>query len=91
YLTEGELQQLHRRFGHPAAARLYKVLVKAGHDDIDGTLLDKINKFCHQCQITAKAPGRFRFTLRDENLDFNSRVISSTPSTKQPLFKPPAS
>ncbi|KAK1914262.1 hypothetical protein P3342_007508 [Pyrenophora teres f. teres] len=75
YLTEGELQQLHRRFGHPAAARLYKVLVKAGHDDIDRTLLDKINKFCHQCQITAKAPGRFRFTLRDENLDFNSRVI----------------
>ncbi|KAK1912598.1 hypothetical protein P3342_004534 [Pyrenophora teres f. teres] len=57
------------------AARLYKVLVKAGHDDIDRTLLDKINKFCHQCQITAKAPGRFRFTLRDENLDFNSRVI----------------
>ncbi|EFQ90452.1 hypothetical protein PTT_12962, partial [Pyrenophora teres f. teres 0-1] len=57
------------------AARLYKVLVKAGHDDIDRTLLDKINKFCHQCQITAKALGRFRFTLRDENLDFNSRVI----------------
>ncbi|KAK1914231.1 hypothetical protein P3342_007477 [Pyrenophora teres f. teres] len=27
------------------------------------------------CQITAKAPSRFRFTLRDENLDFNSRVI----------------
>ncbi|KAF7578000.1 hypothetical protein PtrM4_022400 [Pyrenophora tritici-repentis] len=75
YLTEGELQQLHRRFGHPAAARLYKVLVKAGHDDIDKTLIDEINKFCHQCQITAKAPGRFRFTLRDDNLDFNSRVI----------------
>ncbi|KAF1350556.1 hypothetical protein EJ07DRAFT_169093 [Lizonia empirigonia] len=74
YLTEVELAQLHRRFGHPAAGRLYKVLARAGYDDVDAATIEKINKFCHQCQITGKAPGRFRFTLRDD-IDFNYRLI----------------
>jgi hypothetical protein len=70
YLTEAELTQLHRRFGYPAAGRLHRVLARAGYKDVDTTIIERINKFCHQCQITSKAPGRFWFTLRDE-IDFN--------------------
>jgi hypothetical protein len=74
YLTETELRQLHRRFGHPAAGRLHKILSKAGHEDVNKDIIDRINKYCHQCQIHSKAPGRFRFTVRDD-MDFNSCVI----------------
>jgi len=74
YLTEKELRQLHRRFGHLAVERLYKVLSKAGHDDIDKETLEKITRFCHQCQIYSKVPGRFRFTIKDD-VDFNFRII----------------
>src|SRR5271167_2038900 len=35
YLTEVELQRLHRRFGHPSVERLQRVLDRAGHDDVD--------------------------------------------------------
>jgi hypothetical protein len=44
-LTETELTQLHRRFGHPAAAWLHKLLCEAGHDDIPKTTIDEINCF----------------------------------------------
>ncbi|KAF1828306.1 hypothetical protein BDW02DRAFT_652134 [Decorospora gaudefroyi] len=74
YLTESELRQLHRRFGHPAADRLHKILTKAGHDNVHKDIIDRINKFCHQCQLYSKAPGRFRFTIRDD-IDFNFRLI----------------
>jgi hypothetical protein len=74
HLTENELRQLYRRFGHPAAERLYKVLTKAGYDDVEESVLARINKFCHQCQIHGNAFSRFRFTIRD-NADFNYRLI----------------
>jgi hypothetical protein len=74
HLTEGELRQLHRRFGHPAADRLHRVLSRAGYDDIDESILVKTNKYCHQCQMHSRAPGRFRFTIRDD-ADFNYRLI----------------
>ena len=32
HLTESELRQLHRRFGHPSVQRLARVLKRAGHD-----------------------------------------------------------
>ena len=47
YLTETELRQLHRRFGHPAADRMYKVLEKAGYNDVNKEVITKINKLCH--------------------------------------------
>jgi hypothetical protein len=74
HLTDTELRQLHRRFGHPAADRLYKVLTRAGHDDVDKAVIDKLTKFCHQCQMHGNAPGRFKFTLRDD-LEFNYQVL----------------
>ncbi|CAD6498842.1 BgTH12-04500 [Blumeria graminis f. sp. triticale] len=73
-LTEIELRQLYRRFGHPAADRLSKLLSRAGYDDFNEDTLRQINMFYHQCQIHSKAPGRFRFTLR-EDMNFNFRLI----------------
>ncbi|KAI0996878.1 hypothetical protein K3495_g11307 [Podosphaera aphanis] len=74
HLTETELRQLHRRFGHPVVDRLRKLLSRAGYENVNEDALKHINKFCHQCQIHSKAPGRFRFTLR-EDLDFNFCLI----------------
>lgn len=73
-LTEGELRQLHRRFGHPSVQKLTDILKGAG-EDFHPEAIKAINKFCHQCQIHAKGPGRFRFNLKDDKIDFNAEVI----------------
>ena len=73
HLTEAELRQLHRRFGHPSAGRLHRVLERAGHDE-DYNLILRITKYCEQCQKHGKPPGRFKFTLKDDR-DFNHTVI----------------
>jgi hypothetical protein len=73
HLTETELRQLHRRFGHPSVQRLTNVLQRAGHD-VDTAVLKKLTKFCHQCQMHEKSPGRFKFTLKDDH-EFNYSVI----------------
>ena len=75
-LTETELRQLHRRFGHPSVRKLTDVLQRAGHDT-NSSILEKITKRCHQCQIHNKAPSRFKFRLRDTDpaFDFNAEII----------------
>ena len=73
HLTEAELRQLHRRFGHPSIDRLGKVIRLAGHD-VSYQAMEKITKHCHQCQLHGKAPGRFKFTLQDD-YNFNYKVI----------------
>jgi hypothetical protein len=37
-------------------------------------MIERINKFCHYCQLYRKSPGRFRFTLWDE-VEFNHSII----------------
>jgi hypothetical protein len=47
YLTETELRQLHRRFGHPSAERLVRLLERAGHDDDQHRkVINCIIKYC---------------------------------------------
>ncbi|KJZ75136.1 hypothetical protein HIM_05622 [Hirsutella minnesotensis 3608] len=75
FLTEHELRRLHRRFGHPAATRLYRLLQNAGHDDIDERSIQQITRMCHHCQINGTSPQRFRFTLRDDR-EFNYEIIA---------------
>ncbi|KAG9244629.1 hypothetical protein BJ878DRAFT_479973 [Calycina marina] len=71
-----ELQRLHRRFGHPSVARLQKLLYNAGERDIDREALEKLEKFCHHCQLHGNSPGRFRFALREQDdVDFNYNII----------------
>ncbi|KHJ31754.1 hypothetical protein EV44_g1953 [Erysiphe necator] len=74
HLTEPKLRQLYRRFGHRSVHRVYKILQRAGHDDIEYKTIEHLTKVCHHCQINAKSPGRFRFTLKDD-YEFNYSVI----------------
>ena len=74
HLTEPELRQLHRRFGHPSIQRLADVLRRAGHDDVNKDVLAKLTKSCHQCQMHGKSPGRFKFTLKDD-CEFNYSIV----------------
>ena len=73
YLTETELQRIHRRFGHPSVERLQRVLDRAGHDT-DKKALKHLTKYYHFCQKHGKSPERFRFTLRDD-VEFNYSII----------------
>jgi hypothetical protein len=33
-----------------------------------------LTKYCHQCQMNGKSPGRFKFTLKDD-YEFNYSVV----------------
>src|SRR6266516_5383117 len=74
FLTETELRRLHRRFGHPATERLYKLLKRAGEEDVDEATLRTIERFCHHCQMHGQAPRRFKFTLKDDH-EFNYEIL----------------
>jgi hypothetical protein len=73
YLTDVELRQLHRCFGHPSVERLQKLLYRAGYES-DKSTIEQLTKFCYYCQKYSKSPGRFRFTLKDD-INFNYNVI----------------
>ena len=73
HLTEPQLRQLHRRFGHPSVRRLAKILSRAGYD-VDNEWIKHLTKVCEQCQLHGKAPGRFKFTLKDDH-EFNYSII----------------
>ena len=74
FLTTVELRRLHRRFGHPSADRLRRILERSGHDDVDTQALQRLTRYCEQCQMHGRSPGRFKFTLRDEDLAFNASI-----------------
>jgi hypothetical protein len=74
HLTETELRQLHQRFGHPAAERFCRVLARAGYENVNESVMVKIGKYCHQCQMHGSTPGRFRFTIRND-VNFNYRLV----------------
>jgi hypothetical protein len=77
YLIMIELGQLHRRFEHSSAERLYRILERSRHDDDSKwlqTALNKLIKFCKFCQMHDKSPDRFKFKLRDD-LEFNYCIV----------------
>lgn len=74
FLSEAQLRTLYRRFNHPAADRLARVLTRAGHADVDRSVLETISKFCHHCQKHSQAPRRFKFSLKDDH-DFNYEIF----------------
>jgi hypothetical protein len=49
------------------------VLERAGHD-VDHDTLEYLTKYCEHCQKHGKAPGRFKFNLRDD-VNFNYSII----------------
>lgn len=72
YLISTELRQLHRRFGHPSVRRLQRVLERSGHE-VDIKAIQRLSKFCHECQLHGKSPGRFKFILHDD-CEFNFSI-----------------
>ncbi|RDI84343.1 hypothetical protein Vi05172_g5622 [Venturia inaequalis] len=74
FLTETELRRIHRRFGHPATERLHKLLHRAGHEDVESTILDEIKKVCKECQSYDQAPRRFKFKIKDDCY-FNYEIV----------------
>ena len=75
FLTDTELRRLHRRFGHPASARLARLLSNAGEPG-NWEALQAIEDLCHQCQTHTRKPSRFRFNLKDDqDVRFNSEII----------------
>lgn len=74
-LTESELRRIHRRFDHPSANRLHDVLQRSGHQDIDRKLIDHLTKFCTYRQKYKGPSSRFKFNLRDSDLQFNHSII----------------
>lgn len=73
-LTEPELRQLHRRFGHPSVRKLSDLLNRID-EDFDPKVIAEINRLCHQCQLHQRGPQRFKFNLRDDHIEFNAEII----------------
>ncbi|KAI1001374.1 hypothetical protein K3495_g6825 [Podosphaera aphanis] len=73
YLTHQEISQLHRRFQHPSADRLRRILERTGHD-FNNDFLSRINTICDRCQKYGSPPGRFKFHRKDD-IDFNAAII----------------
>lgn len=73
-LTEPELRQLHRRFGHPSVNRLHDLLTRAGQEDVSRDTIKRISRICEYCQKHGKSPGRFKFTLRKDT-EFNHSIF----------------
>jgi hypothetical protein len=85
YLIDIELRRLHRRFGHPSAERLQRVLNRVGYDT-NKKILEHLTKYYHYYQKHGKSPRRFRFTLR-EDIDFNyCIVVDIIYISRQPLL-----
>ena len=72
-LNGHEIRRLHCRFGHPSAEKLYRVLERSGHNDVNRKAIDHLTKYCSYCQKYGRSPGRFKFTLC-KDLDFNHSV-----------------
>ena len=73
HLTELELRQVHRRFGHPSARRLISLLHQAGHHE-NRAEVERLTRYCEYCQKHARKPMRFKFTIRDDK-EFNHTVF----------------
>jgi hypothetical protein len=75
YLTETELRQLHRHFGHPLIGRLINILTRISHNT-DCKILKHLTKYCTFCQKYGKSPKRFRFTIKDnDKIVFNYTIV----------------
>ena len=74
-MIDTKLRQLHRRFDHPFALKLRRILERFEHDDdLIKTALNKLTEYCTFCQKHGKSPERFKFTLR-EDVNFNYFII----------------
>jgi hypothetical protein len=74
-LIEIELRRLHRRFDHLSARRLYEILTRSDHDDVESRVIEHLNKYCHHCQMHEKSFERFSFSIKDSDSEFNFNIL----------------
>jgi hypothetical protein len=74
-LIEIKLRRLHRRFDHFSARRLYKILTRSDHDDVESRVIEHLNKYCHHCQMQKKSSERFSFSIRNSDSEFNFNIL----------------
>jgi hypothetical protein len=74
YLIELELRQLHKRFDHSFIRKLHDLLKRFDHET-EKSVLKKLIKFCFFCQKHEKFFERFKFTLRNDDVNFNYSII----------------
>jgi hypothetical protein len=73
-LIEIELRRLHRRFDHLLTRRLYEILTRSDHDDVESRVIEYLNKYCHHCQTHEKSFERFNFSIRND-FEFNFNIL----------------
>jgi hypothetical protein len=74
--TKVKLRRLHRRFGHPTAERLHRILECSGHDEVSKQIIEYLTKYYSHCQKHGKSPGCFKFVLwADKDPVFNFCII----------------
>jgi hypothetical protein len=74
YLIETELRQLHRRFDHSSIRKLHDLLERFDHET-KKSVLKKLIKFCFFCQKHDKFSERFKFILKNDDVNFNYSII----------------
>ncbi len=74
-LIEIELRRLHRRFDHLSARRLYEILTRSDHDNVESRVIEHLNKYCHHCQMHEKFSERFSFSIRNSDSEFNFNIL----------------
>jgi hypothetical protein len=74
-LIEIELRRLHRRFDHSSTRRLYEILTRSDHDNIESRVIEHLNKYCHHCQLHEKSFERFSFSIRNSDSEFNFNIL----------------
>jgi hypothetical protein len=68
-----EIYRLYRRFSYLLAKKLYRVLKRSRHDDVNRKAIDHLTKYYSFCQKYGRSLGRFKFTLY-KDLNFNYLV-----------------
>ncbi|KZL72043.1 hypothetical protein CT0861_05454 [Colletotrichum tofieldiae] len=79
-LYENRVTHSLTRFGHPRTDRLHQLLKNARHNNVDTSVLEKVQKFCHHCQSHDLALRRFKFLLKDKSY-FNYEIVVDVIST----------
>jgi hypothetical protein len=74
-LNEIELRCLHRRFDHLSARRLYEILTRSDHDNVESRVIEHFNKYCNHYQMHEKFSERFSFSIKNSDSEFNFNIL----------------
>lgn len=73
-----ELKKVHKHFFHPESGGLYAMIKRVSPQDTNPKVLsdlEKVNQECDLCQRHVKEPGRFRVSLPEGDIIFNSTIL----------------